>query len=257
MPITGCADRMSVPEDAAMARRDETTLMGDGQPEFPATSWTLVLNAAEQERVREALYRLYWRPLYCLLRHRGFSNDDAKEHTQDFLTQILLGRDFLSKVDRSKATKFRWYLVAAFLNHVRSKLRKKRERRWDDEKLDPPAPSELEDAARVFDYEWAVGILQRVLEDVKSQCLRDGLEIYWHVFTARVAAPLLEEKPPLPLPDLCQRYGIASPGKASNMIVTIKRRFQTTLRQHLDAFADSPEGREETWEDFLAIFARE
>jgi hypothetical protein len=32
---------------------------------------------------------------------------------------------------------------------------------------------------------------------------------------------------------VCRKYGVSNPAKASNMIVTVKRRFQTLLRQHL------------------------
>jgi hypothetical protein len=35
------------------------------------------------------------------------------------------------------------------------------------------------------------------------------------------------------LTDLCKRYGIDSEKKASNMIITVKRRFQVILRQYL------------------------
>ena len=36
-----------------------------------------------------------------------------------------------------------------------------------------------------------------------------------------------------PLDQLCMKYGISDPAKASNMMVTVKRRFQTLLIQKL------------------------
>ncbi len=242
-----------------MRKIDETTLMGDGDRRFPVTSWTLILGAKEQKKIRETLYDLYWRPLYCLLRRRGFSNDDAKEHTQDFLTQILLGREFISKVDRRKGKKFRSFLVKAFLNHVHGRLRKKREHRLDDEcaGLQEASAPDVDSAARIFDYEWAVTILQRVLEEVKVQCQHEGLGVHWHVFTDRIVIPTLDDTQPPPLPAICKRYGISSAGQVSNMIVTVKRRFQKTLMRCLANCAESPQGCREELDDFISIFSKE
>lgn len=240
-------------------KRDETTMMGGGGRRFPTTSWTLVLGAQEQKKIKEALYDLYWRPLYCLLRHRGFSNDEAKEHTQDFLTQILLGREFLSKVERRKGKKFRSFLVKAFLNHVHGRLRKDREHRLDDGgmALQEASAPDVDSATRTFDYEWAVTILQWVLEDVKVQCQHEGLEVHWQVFTDRIVAPTLDDAHPPPLSALCQRYGVSSEGQVSNMIVTVKRRFHKTLMRCLSNCAESPQGCREVLNDFMSIFSNE
>jgi hypothetical protein len=35
------------------------------------------------------------------------------------------------------------------------------------------------------------------------------------------------------LKDVCEKYGIESEKKASNMIVTVKRRFQSALKQYI------------------------
>jgi hypothetical protein len=56
----------------------------------------------------------------------------------------------------------------------------------------------------------------------------------------------LEGTAPPVLPELCRKYGISSPGKASNMIVTVKRRLQKIGMRRLGNRTDSPEGwREE------------
>ena len=55
----------------------------------------------------------------------------------------------------------------------------------------------------------------------------------WHVFQARVLGPIMDRTPSLSLHDICHKYGIKDSTKASNMIVTVKRRFSTVLRKHL------------------------
>jgi DNA-directed RNA polymerase specialized sigma24 family protein len=246
-------------ETFAMAKRDETTLMGDSDKAFPVTSWTLILSAGEQQKVKETLYGLYWRPLYSLLRHRGFSNEDAKEYTQDFLAQILLGTEFFSKVDRSRNKKFRSFLIKVCLNYVHGKLRKKRERHLDEEmiEVEEPCTPDMNGAARVFDYEWGVAILQRVLADVEAQCVREGFQLHWWVFRERVLIPARDDVPPPSISEVCQKYGIPSDGQASNMIVTVKRRFKKTLIRCLGNCTDSPEGWREQLDDFFDIFSQE
>ena len=44
---------------------------------------------------------------------------------------------------------------------------------------------------------------------------------------------MLNSSTPPSLVDICAKYGIESEKKVSNMIVTVKRRFQATLRQYI------------------------
>ncbi len=238
-----------------MKKRDNTSALQRGGREFPQTPWTLVLSAAEQWEAKEILYRLYWRPLCCLLQRKGFTSQDAEEYTQDFLAQILLGKEFIDKVDRKRAKKFRSFLVKAFLNHVYDQLRRRRGHTLDDAQSAAVELPDLRDAARTFDYEWGVGILQRVMEDVKAQCLQDGLDIHWRAFEEHLLTPTLEDKNPPSLADICKRWRVSSASQLSNMIVTVKRRFQKTLLQCLTNVTDSQQGFHDELEDFIEIFS--
>lgn len=44
---------------------------------------------------------------------------------------------------------------------------------------------------------------------------------------------MLNSTEPETLTDVCEKYGIESEKKASNMIITVKKRFQTTLKQYI------------------------
>jgi hypothetical protein len=59
------------------------------------------------------------------------------------------------------------------------------------------------------------------------------MELHWQVFSERVAQPTLNNLPAPSLVEVCKRHDIKDPGKASNMILTVKRRFQAVLRQHI------------------------
>ena len=72
------------------------------------------------------------------------------------------------------------------------------------------------------------------------------MEIHWSVFRERVVLPMLNDAACPSLTDICEKYGIESEKKASNMIVTVKRRFQAVLKQHIrDTVAAENEMAEE------------
>jgi hypothetical protein len=72
---------------------------------FATTRWTVVLNAnGDSEEGREALEtlcRIYWFPVYALVRRRGFDPETARDFTQSFFVH-LLSKNALSKVRRER-----------------------------------------------------------------------------------------------------------------------------------------------------------
>jgi hypothetical protein len=72
-----------------------------------------------------------------------------------------------------------------------------------------------------------------VLATVKSSCYQEGLRTHWEVFHARVVRPILDGTAAPALSEICIRLGIEDARRASNMIVTIKRRFREALRRHI------------------------
>src|SRR5262245_29256891 len=66
---------------------------------FATTHWSVVLTAGgadtpESTAALEKLCRTYWYPLYAHIRRRGYSEEEAKDLTQE-LFQRLLERQFL------------------------------------------------------------------------------------------------------------------------------------------------------------------
>jgi hypothetical protein len=49
----------------------------------------------------------------------------------------------------------------------------------------------------------------------------------------RVVRPIMEGAEPPSLREVCEKHGIPNEARASNMIVTVKRRLQAVFRQHL------------------------
>jgi hypothetical protein len=84
-----------------------------------------------------------------------------------------------------------------------------------------------------FDYAWVSALLEQALEDVETACYKDGKTVHWHVFRERILTPITEGGDPPALSEICHKYDIESPRVASNMIITVKRRFQAVLQKRL------------------------
>jgi hypothetical protein len=224
---------------------------------FPATCWTRLADTDRREALRAEVYQQYWDPLYCYARRKGFAHEDAKDFTQGFLTEILLGREFLSRADRTRG-RFRSLLVKAFQNHIGNRLRKKHAVTGvEGDVSEYQIPDEVPgDPAAAFDYVWASRVLDGVLTDLESECRRDGLESHWGLFQERVVKPLLGGQPALGMEELCRRYAVASEAQASNMVVTVKRRFRRILERSLIRPGGPHSDAGEALGDFLGIFSQ-
>lgn len=237
-------------------RRDRPSLFGR-RAAFPATRWTVLGETEPGAALQAELYAQYWDPLYCYARRRGFAKEDANDFTQGFLTEILLGREFLSKADRARG-RFRSLLVKAFQNYIGSILRKKKVPIGAEADIaECQVPDTVShDPGAAFDYVWAVTVLDRVLAELDFECQRDGLGPHGRIFEEKVTRPILDGTPAPSLKTICQKYALRSQGQASNMIVTVKRRFRRILLRHV-AEPDSSEAEaEEALGEFLSIFSR-
>jgi len=245
-----------------MNRREYTSIGGD-QRGFQTTHWTAIeqVRAGQPSHAQALigeLLKAYWKPVYCYLRHRGFGNEEAKDLTQDFFQEVVLGRDLIQLADRAKG-RFRTLLLRALDRFLISVNRKQTARkRIPPEKLVPlederlhELPAEIGplDGEDAFNYAWVSQLLDRMLADVKAECLRQGMAVHWDLFYERVLRPILEDREPPPLAQLCARYGIKEATKVSNMIFAVKRRFQSALKRHLrQSVAHDADVREEIQE---------
>lgn len=226
---------------------DDYTDMGGVGEAFLTTHWSVIkaIGVADINKNRalvELLLKKYWKPVYCFLRRRGYNNEEAKDLTQGFFHEVVLNQNLIQKADQAKG-RFRSFLLLA-LNRYLFKIRRKQTTQKRMPKggivpLDTEGMSELphgitkltpEDA---FTYVWVSGLLEEVLSDVRSSYFQEDKIVYWHLFRDRVVQPIMDRSDPPPLEQLCAKYGITDTAKVSNMMVTVKRRFQTLLKQKL------------------------
>ncbi|MHC4679045.1 MAG: RNA polymerase sigma factor [Planctomycetota bacterium] len=225
--------------------RDETD-MGGERDIFLTTHWSLIEKVGDEGdrdgTLVAALLENYWKPVYCYLRHKGHGNEDAKDLTQGFFHEVVLDRNLVRRADQAKG-RFRSFLLHALnqylINERDKRMAKKRIPQRKLVSLDNvdlltlPQGVDKWSSEDVYNYAWLSALLDRVLAEVEKSCLAKGMELHWHLFHERIAQPTLSNLPAPSLAEVCERHNIEDPGKASNMILTVKRRFQAVLRQHI------------------------
>ncbi len=234
-----------------MSRHTDRTTTRGYDAAFHTTHWTEILDAGseDEERRQDALRDLlkrYWKPAYCYLRRKGYDREPAKDLTQGFFHEIVLGRSLIQHADRTQG-RFRTFLLTALDRYVTSALRtdtrKKRMPEGGIVNLDDvdwlAIPDRDGSPIHVFDYAWASTLLDDVVAELAGKCREKGNATHWELFQARVLRPILEDAEASSLDDLCEKHGISRKTKASNMIFAVKRRFRTILRRNVRQFVDS------------------
>lgn len=226
-----------------MKFRDQTD-MGGTRGAFLTTHWSLIENlkdgADKDGTLIGLLLRTYWKPVYCYLRHKGYDNEQAKDLTQDFFHEVVLNRHLVGRADKDKG-RFRSFLLYALNQYLINRDRDQRaQKRIPREKLASLDMVELPNLPQSFSkataedsyhYAWLSALLERATVEVKTTCQKQGMEVHWALFHARILQPILGHSDPATLSQLCENYGIEDTKKASNMIVTVKRRFRSVLME--------------------------
>ncbi len=236
-----------------MPKYRDNTSIGGAQEHFLTTHWSEVFSARTTDEDRrkiviESLLQRYWKPIYCFIRRKGYSNEVSKDLTQGFFCEIVLNSSLIQRADKAKG-KFRTFLLTALDCFLADTHRKEKAR-----KCSPPTPlvslqiddmPELSNAHlemspdQVFNYVWATEVLDKVIDTVKNELYESGKKIHWKVFQKKILVPITENTQSPSLKDICEKYKIQNESKASNMIITVKRCFRRVLEDVFRSFVSS------------------
>jgi RNA polymerase sigma-70 factor (ECF subfamily) len=245
-------------------KADKYTSIGGAKRTFGVTRWTAIESIASKDDASSRalvgdFLKGYWKPVYCYLRHKGYNSERAKDLTQGFFYEVVLGRELIQRADRTKG-RFRTLLLRALDRYLVSVHRKETaQKRIPEQKLislenstfgDLPEAAGNLDSNEVFHYTWVCELLDRMLEEVETECRQNGMVVHWDMFNDRVLHPILASAEPLALEELCRRYGIESTTRASSMIFAVKRRFQTAAKRLL---SESVASEQEIDEEMLEL----
>jgi RNA polymerase sigma factor (sigma-70 family) len=156
---------------------------------FHTTRWTVVVAAGcrqtpQSDVALEELCRSYWFPLYAYVRRRGYLKEDAEDLTQAFFAAFL-EKNYLDGLSAERG-RFRAFLLAALKHFLANEWDKsQRQKRGGATRhlsLDwQSADTQFQVAAaaalspdKVFDREWAIALLGKVIERLGSECADDG-----------------------------------------------------------------------------------
>lgn len=158
-----------------------------GSPRFPSTLWTTVIAAQDRgagdyrERV-DRLIRLYWKPVYWILRSRWRRpHHDAKDLTQAFFA-TLLEKNALAGLAPDKG-RFRTWLRVVLDNFMRNELEAaaalkrgggRKTISLDAEDDAPPIEDGAMTPEKSFDRAWAIHVFRSAVGDLRAKCHAEG-----------------------------------------------------------------------------------
>jgi RNA polymerase sigma-70 factor (ECF subfamily) len=162
---------------------------GPSRDIFATTHWTVVLAAGrastpQADGALEELCRTYWYPLYAYVRRRGRTKEDAEDLTQAFFVRFL-AKNYLGGL-RADRGRFRAFLLASLKHFLANEWDKEQCRKRGGQEahlsLDwQTADTQFQLAAtaepspdRAFDREWAIALLARVIERLRTECEAEG-----------------------------------------------------------------------------------
>jgi DNA-directed RNA polymerase specialized sigma24 family protein len=237
---------------------------------FHTTHWSEILDARSNDEPQrhaalEDLLGRYWKPVYCYLRCKGYDDEAAKDLTQGFFCEVVLGRGLVQEADRARG-RFRIFLLTALEHYAVSVHRAERaKQRMPEggfirlegvEGLSGPRPVHYATPNELFDYAWASTLLDQVLAEVARKCHEKGKGTHWEVFQAKVLRPLIDDAEAPSLTGLCARYGIASEAKASKMIISVKSLLRAVLRRRVRQFVDSDAEIDDEIRYLVGVFSK-
>jgi RNA polymerase sigma factor (sigma-70 family) len=159
---------------------------------FPSTNWPLVAStrAASPSVAIEPLAELcdqYWYPVYAYLRQRGHRPDEAEDLTQGFFMHLLAKRVLeRAQPERGRLRSLLLACLTNFVTNEKNLMRAKKRGGPSVAGIRPPADSRdvIEPRADltpeiIYERQWAVMLLRRVLDQLRGELARAGKQ---HVF---------------------------------------------------------------------------
>ena len=249
-----------------MGSYDQTS-MGGQREAFLTTHWSLIENIqTQQDKDRTLIGMLmerYWKPVYCYLHRKGYDNEQAKDLTQGFFHEVVLNRNLVQRADQCKG-RFRSFLLHALNQYIIDQERKRSsDKHIPKEKLVSLDIFDLQSVPHTainlspedcFNYTWKSALLDRTLSEVENRCVKEGMEVHWFAFRDRIVEPILKGLEPSSLKEICSNYGIKDERTASNMVITVKRRFKAILKKNLRSTVISENQINEELQEILELF---
>ena len=260
-----------------MPFRPDLELPEDGWPDgvdepeecLEASWWALILLARSQNtdrrrRALDAISRRFWHPAYVRLRAMGLSHHDAEDVTQNFIVDAILDGPLLGRADRDRGSLWAFFLKALTnyaLNWLRSRKARKRTPDCGSISLEGVEPiqapaGEADEPGDELDYQWALSLLKEAFRTVEADCIEADQEVHWLIFRRAMVDPIDTRERPPTYAQLSRELGLDGDRKASNMCITVRRRFEDALRRCLRPSVETDAQVNDEILHLMCVFAR-
>ncbi len=190
---------------------------------------------------------------------RKIDVSQAEDLVQDFITDRILEANLLNKANREKG-RFRGFMFICLNNFIRDKWRRQRRHDVMAESIDIHVHEHLlksnQSAPDLFDVAWVRELLSQAAEATRQECLAEGRNDIWTIFSARVLEPCLNGKKPVPIEVLASQYNLQTPNAVSNYTLTGKRKFVRCLRLIISDYSANPVEIEEEIQYLKKVLSR-
>jgi RNA polymerase sigma-70 factor (ECF subfamily) len=233
--------------------------------EFVTTRWSVVLaagrgGAGSASDAMIHLCRTYWYPLYAYARRRGCPPHDAQDMTQEFFARLLEG-SWLASADRQRG-RFRSFLLTVMKHFMADEWDKARaqkrgggspmlsldwvtaEERFDLEPVDNSSPD------RVFERQWALTLLEEVLNRLEDECRRDGKADLF----AGLKHTLAGSSDSLPYAETAARLGL-SESAVKVAVHRLRKRYRELIRDEIAGTIDQSQDVEDEMRHLFKVLA--
>jgi DNA-directed RNA polymerase specialized sigma24 family protein len=224
-----------------------------GNREFPSTSWSVIANARDAgspDYVRhlERLVRLYWRPVYSLIRHGWHKcHDDAKDLTQEFFARVVLDRE-LVKAYAPERGSFRSLVRAAITSFMRDVAREAGSQKRGGGRMPASLESVGEEAAplvpgaealtpeQIFDLAWNASVLEAAVGILERRLKAEGKAAAFEVFRRY---DLEGDSAEMSYADLGRDVGLTAP-QVKHALLGARAAFREVVTELVRGYVDAP-----------------
>ncbi|XHR30294.1 MAG: RNA polymerase sigma factor [Chthoniobacteraceae bacterium] len=232
---------------------------------FATTRWTAVIAAGmrgtpQSERAMEELCGAYWYPLYAYVRRRGHTREDAEDLTQAFFSRLLEGRS-LEGLSAQRG-RFRAFLLASMKHFLANEWDRANRLKRGGERVHlsldwATADTQFQIADRcaaspeaLFDREWALALLERVLEGLQNAYAAEG-----HGALFSTLQPLLiPEGGEGSITEAARSLGMEE-GAIRVALHRLRKRYRKLLREEIVQTLENPAEVEEEMRTLFQAFA--
>jgi RNA polymerase sigma factor (sigma-70 family) len=234
---------------------------------FVTTHWSVVLAAGrgnDTTRASEALAKLcqtYWYPLYAYVRHRGHTPHDAEDLTQAFFAQ-LLEHNWVARAARDKG-RFRSFLLMVMKRFLAKEWDKAQTiKRGGHVRLIPiqfdtaesryaQEPADTSTPEQVFEKQWALTLLQSVLQRLRADYARDGKGGLFET----LEPCLIGRRESQPYAALAEKLGMTE-GAVKVAVCRLRERYRECLKDEIAQTVAVPADVDEELRHLFRVLAR-